>query len=206
VPGRENQVKLIKMVGLAAVAALLAMAFVGASSAMAEDTALCSEDELVCDEANIVTHVHETSDGLAKLLSSPTVECNVLFLGDTSEGLSEGGPLHVTGAFTYSSCNNSCTVKEINGPALIEVLREGEHLASVVGEGEVELSCFFGFIKCVYNGENLNGHGLDPLTSSLLNGSIVISGQETKIVKGSCPEKAFLDITTLPLEKVYISE
>src|SRR6185436_18150219 len=70
------KMKPIKMLGLTALAALMAMAFIGASSAMAEDTVLCSTDPATsCTE---VTHVHETSVTKAKLLTSfLTVECDV---------------------------------------------------------------------------------------------------------------------------------
>jgi hypothetical protein len=88
----------------------MAMAFVGASAAIAEPTVLCSKEakEAQCTE---VTHVHETSIGKAILKSSlMTVECTALFLGDTVEG--SAAPLIIKGAYTYSSCSNSCTVKE----------------------------------------------------------------------------------------------
>ena len=51
----------IKMFGLAALAALMAMAFVGVNSAMGEETALCKADENPCAAENIITHVHETT-------------------------------------------------------------------------------------------------------------------------------------------------
>src|SRR5262249_4119350 len=115
---RENQVKPIKMLGLAALAALLAMAFVGASSAMAESTALCSADIETEEEESAgsikneceVTHVHETSVGKGKLLSSSlNVECDVLFLGEV---VATGSPLRIEGNFTYSNCNAGCTATE----------------------------------------------------------------------------------------------
>jgi len=193
----------LKMFGLAALAALMAMAFVGASSAMAEGTSLCSADESTCASGNIITHVHETSVGKAKLLSSlPTIECTALFLGDTLSGTD--APLVINGKFTYSSCNNFCTVTEVSGTeAKVEVLKTASELGAVTGEGEVHVSC--PFINCTYNGEGLEGHALGPLTSSSENGNVNISGQETNKVSGSCPETAFLDITTTPLVKTYIA-
>jgi len=190
----------LKLFGLAALAALMAMAFVGASSAMAEPTYLCSNDSTSsCTE---ITHVHETSVGKAKLLSSlPTIECTALFLGDT-EGNGKA-PLVINGKFTYSSCNNFCTVTEVSGTeAKVEVLRTASELGAVTGEGEVHVSC--PFINCTYNGEGLEGHALGPLTSTSANGNVNISGQETNKVSGSCPETAFLDITTTPLVATYI--
>jgi hypothetical protein len=212
-------VRTIKLIGLTALSALAAMAFIGASSAMAETTALCNVDPVgteICPAGNLVSHVHEESVGKATLLSSSlNVECNVLFLGDTkvlnAKGEliagSLGNPLHIVGTFTYTNCNNSCTVTEVNGPSDITVLKLGHELADVTGKGEVKLNCLFGFVKCVYNGTGLKGHGLGPLlTSGSANGEVRIEGQETHIVSGSCPEKAFLDILTTPLTATYIKQ
>ncbi len=194
----------IKLIGLAALAALSAMAFVGASSAMAEgSTALCTVDQTPCAAGNLLGTVHEESVGKATLLSSAlNVECNVLFSGTATLG----NPATVTGKFTYSSCNNSCTVTEQSASSTISVLRLGHELADVTGKGEVKLNCLFGFLKCVYNGTNLKGHGLGPLLSSgSANGEVRIEGQKTTVVSGSCPAEAFLDILTAPLKPVYIS-
>src|SRR5690349_21493667 len=122
------------MFGLAALTALLAMALVGASSAMAEGTALCSTEEIPCDA---VAAVHETTiSGHPAELLSPlgTITCDVLYLGDTVEGTGE--PLEISGEFTYSNCElgGSCTAKEENGPAEIKVLKEGHEKAEVTGE------------------------------------------------------------------------
>jgi hypothetical protein len=194
------------MLGLAALAALATMAFVGASSAMAEPALLCKADESPCSSGNLITHVHETQVGKAKLLSEPTVECEVvLFLGDADATQEAEGALEIEGKFTYEKCNNSCKVTEEEGPATIEVLRTESELATVTGEGLVKLNCFFGFINCRYNGEGLIGHGLGPLTSASKNGSVIIEEQETKKESGTCPESAFLDLTTTPLEATYIS-
>jgi hypothetical protein len=196
------------MFGLAVLAALMAMAFVGASSAMAETTTLCTSDPASLSRGGGcgVEHVHETtlSGAQATLLSSSlTVKCDVLFLGDTL-GEGSGAPLIIHGSFTYSNCNNSCTATEENGPAEIKVLKEGSELASVTGEGLVHLVCS-GFINCRYNGTGLKGHGLGPLTSSETNGSTTLSEQSTAKESGTlCPSTAKLDITTTPLEPIYI--
>jgi hypothetical protein len=207
---RENQVKPIKMFGLAILAALMGMAFAATSSALAENTALCAADEAACAEP--VEHVHEetlSGAGQAVLLSSSlTVKCDVLFLGDTLAGVpNDAGtsPLIIHGSFTYSNCNNSCTATEENGPAEIKVLKEGSELAKVTGEGLVHLVCS-GFINCRYNGTGLKGHGLGPLTSSETNGSTTLSEQTTNKESGAlCPSTAKLDITTTPLEPTYIA-
>jgi len=188
--------KPIKMLGLAALAALLAMAFVGASSAMAEETNLCSND--IDASCTAITHVHETSVGKAKLLSSINVECNVLFLGEATAG----APLTVEGNFTYTNCG-SCTVEEIGGPVVIEVLKESHETGSVIGEGEVHVNC--SGLNCYYNGEGLKGTAKGPLLSTQANGEVTLSEQETHKVKGLfCPSTAKLDITTTPLVATYI--
>jgi hypothetical protein len=205
---REGRIKVraIKLIGLTALAALTAMAFVGASSAMAEgSTALCKVDQTPCETKNIISHIHEETlaSNPGKLLSEPTVECNVLFLGDASPTL--GNPLVITGKFTYSGCNNSCKVEEAGGPSVLKVLRLGKELADVTGKGEVKLSCLFGFIKCQYNGEGLLGHALGPLTATEPNGEVRVEEQSTKKVSGTCPATAKLDLLTTPLEPTYIS-
>jgi len=194
-------VKPIKMFGLAVLAALTVMAFVGASSAMAEHTQLCSADQSLCSVGNAVSHVHEMSAGPAKILSVPTVECYILFLGDS---LGLANPLIIHGTFTYTTCNNACTITEENGPALVEVLREGTELALVAYELLIHINCFI-FINCRYKFTGVIGHALGPLTSSQLNGSTVVSGQELQPESGSCPEETFLDVTFLPLTHAYIS-
>ncbi len=194
----------IKLIGLAAMAALTALALVGAPSAMAEgSTALCKVDQTPCAAGNLVGTVHEESVGKATLLSSTlNVECNVLFSGTATLG----NPATVTGSFSYSNCNNSCTVTQQGATPVITVLRLGHELADVTGKGEVKLSCLFGFIKCVYNGTGLEGHGLGPLLSSgSANGEIRIEGKETHKVSGECPASAFLDLLTAPLTATYIS-
>ncbi len=193
----KNRLTSIKAFGWAALAALLAMAIVGASSATAESTSLCTGDGSGCG----ITHVHETSVGKAKLKSSlPTIECNVLFLGDTAE--SSGAPLVIEGTFTYSSCNNFCSVKEETANATIEVLKTESELAAVPSEYLVNAKC--PFINCNYVGTGLEGHGLGPLTSSQANGSVVITEQNIEKESGSCPEETFLTITTTPLSATYI--
>jgi hypothetical protein len=200
----------IKMLGLAVFAALMAMAFLGASSAIAEETQLCKTDESPCKEANVVKHVHEETlaGAKAKLLSSlGTVECKALFLGDS---LGLGAPLVIHGTFSYSECkrgSENCTATEVNPDSLIQLLGEGHETAKVTGEGEVNVHCGF-FINCTYNGEGLTATAKGPLLSTEANpnGEATISEQSLKRITGLCPETGKLDIATTPLEKTYIVE
>jgi hypothetical protein len=204
--------KLLKMFSLAALAALMGMAFIGVGSAMAENTALCRDmptidDEIdgtdgVCDDP--ITHVHLTTLPGAKaiiLTSVLNVECDVLFLGDV---LALGAPQVIhSGVLTYSNCNNGCTVFQ-EGTVLLSVLKLGHELADVTSDGQKHVECG-AFIDCKYNGTGLVGHALGPLLSSHLNGSVIISEQVLNKVGGAfCPATAKLDITLTPLTHTYI--
>ena len=190
--------KPIKMFGLAALAALMAMAF--ASSAMASSTSLCKVDGATCAAGNLITHVHEQSVGHALLLSFVTVECAALFLGDTLNG-GLGSPLVIHGNFAYT-CLNGCSATEENAPAEIKVLKTGTELAAVTGEGLVHVICG---LNCKYNGLELEGHALGALSTGN-NGRVTLNEQETNKESGTfCPSTAELDITTEPLTTTYIS-
>src|SRR4029079_14996154 len=117
-----------------------AMAFAGASLVMAESTSFCTEDESPCTEANLISHIHETTlaESPAILLNSiGNVLCDVLFLGDTASGLAS--PLVINGNLTFSNClrhkapsgTEACTVSEVNDPAEVKVLKEGHETAKV---------------------------------------------------------------------------
>lgn len=194
----------IKLISLTALAALTAMALLGASSAMAGSTALCKTDENPCAQGNRISHVHEeTAAGAPGIfLANPEIKCNVLSLGDVS-GATLNNPLTINGVFTFSGCSSGCTVKEINGPATITVLRTAAELAEVTVKVEVELICSV-FIKCVYIGTGLKGHGLGALTTAP-KGETRIEEQVMNKVTGTCSPTLKIDLLTIPLEATYIS-
>jgi len=182
----------------ALIALFAASASIGASSAMASNTALCGSEEATCASPN--THVHETTTAKARFLATPEVQCDVLFLGEVG---ALGAPQIIEGNFTYSNCGASCTVTEENGPSVLEVLKESHETASVVGEGEVHVNC--SGINCYYNGEELQATAKGPLLSTAANGEVNISEQTVKKVKGIlCPSTGKLDINTTPLSATYI--
>ena len=201
--------KPIKMLGLAVLVALMAMAFTGASSAMAETTSLCAEDpgegpEEECPEGQSITHVHEaTLEGKKAVLKTSlvTVECDVLFLGDALSELGE--PLAIHGKFTYTNCGG-CTVIEENGPSEIKVLKAGHETASVTGEGLVHVTC--SGLNCRYTGVGLKGTAKGPLLSIETNGEVSLVEKEVKKESGIfCPSTSKLTITTTPLEATYVT-
>ena len=195
------------MFGLAAIAALMAMALVGASSAMAGSTTLCKKDATPCPTKEIVSSIHEVSVGKAKLLSTfLTVECDVLFSGTS---LGTASPIVIHGNFTYTNCG-SCTVTETSTSVLIKVLRTSHETAEVTGEGEVFVDCGGSSLECEYDGENLKGTGKGPLLSAQSpdNGEVSLQGQEVHKTGGGffCPATSKLDIVTSPLVATSIVE
>jgi hypothetical protein len=192
----------LKMFGLAALMALMAMAFVGASSAMAEETALCKADEEPCQESNWVSSIHE--EGKASILfNGISDECNVLFSG-TAEPFAEMAEV-VKGNFTYSGCTNSCTMTEENGPAELEALKAGHEEDIITYKYLLHVNCL-GSVNCRFTGAGLKGLGLDALLTGG-TGMVSIIGQEMTKESGSlCPTKVVLDITTKPLSAIYIQK
>jgi hypothetical protein len=181
--------RFMKMFGLAMLAAVATMAFIGASSAMATSSLLCLNDTVSStptDAAcNPPTTVHFltvsvtldaggaelTAHAKRKLLSSgfPTTECDVLFSGNVLDKLVTNGPVRIkVTELLYTNCNNSCTftVKEL-GTLLSLTTTAGSSgvagLATVTGHNfKVRENCPFLF-DCDYNSSGLTGHALDAL-------------------------------------------
>jgi hypothetical protein len=195
-----NRIKLLSLV----VTAVWAVTALIGTSAMAESTALCETDPGAEACSTLVTHAHSTSVGKAKMLSSSlNVECDVLFLGTVG---ALGSPQLIEGSFTYSNCNNGCTIGEENGPSLIEVLRTGHETAAGFGEGLMHVNCS-GFINCRYNGVGLKSTSKGPLLSTQANGEGSIQEQAVNKESGTlCPSTGKLDITMTALNATYIGE
>ena len=206
--------KPIKMLGLTVVVALMAMAFVGASSATAESTALCTEmvsqnvgEE--CPAAKRIHVVHEVTltGEKGKILSSAlNIECDVLFEGTVISANNLGNPLEISGEFEYANCNNGCTVQEAP-PTEIRVLKLGHETADVTIEWLITVACA-GFISCRYNGVGLVGTGAGPLLSTnLANGHVIFSEKTLNKENGAlCPSTAKLDLNLHPLIPTYIGK
>ena len=195
--------------------------FASATAKKTENTItsqLCKADESLCAAGNVVNHVHETtlSGHPAVLLSSVgNILCYALFLGDTL-GLAQ--PLVIHGHFTYGLTGDpcvrhkifggteSCTVTEVSTDYLLSIARTTHESAEVTYQGEVNVHCG-SIMNCTYNGEGLKATATGPLLSSFENGDVKLTEQTTHSTGGAfCPETGKLDIETMPLEKVYISE
>jgi len=198
------------MIGLTALTALLAMAFAGATSAMAESTSLCKADESPCSAANQIGSVHEESVGKSKLLTSLGItECNVLFSGTITTKLAN--PLVISGAYTWTNCKlgeSTCTVTEATANAEIKVLKEGHETATSTVNVGFQVGCP-GFIECTFVSAGLKGTAKGPLLSAQVPDNGEVTQLETilnKVAGGFlCPKSVKLDITTTPLTATYIS-
>jgi len=194
-------VKPIKMLGLVALAALMAMAFVGASSATGEgSTALCKVEESPCASGNRITHFHRESSFSVHsyiLWSGPTVECETLALGDAlNSGL--GNPLIIHDKYSFS-CLEDCTVTEENGPTELKILRK----IVTVGSPLLHVVCV---LNCRYNGVGMEGSNLDALAAANGEGEIIVSEQELNKESGLfCPSSSLFSSTEAFLTGTYTS-
>jgi hypothetical protein len=192
------------MFGLTALAAVAAMAFVGASSAMAGDTQLCSSDSS-CGGTISVHDVSPAGEPGLLLSSLVNVECDVLYEGTT---LGLGLPLLIHGHFLYSNCEtfggSGCTVTQTSASALIKVLLptgNTEEETEITGEGEVLVECG-SFIHCKYKGEGLKGSGLGSLQGA--PGTSIEEATVQKVSGFFCPTTSKLHLTTEPLSATYV--
>jgi hypothetical protein len=206
-------VKFIKTFSLAIVAAVAVMAFVGASSAMATTTALCTVNEASCAEANQVKSIHMVNVGVGTLLNS-TADVLCLNILSEAEVLGLGAPQTIhTKVLKFETCgtnaaHNNCEVTVETLP-LLSLLKTGANIGTLTAEsGLTKVKCtILGFIKidCVYD---LSGTGFasEGGTASS-NGLLKATKTPAKLAKenkGPCPTESTLDGTLEPLVKSFI--
>jgi hypothetical protein len=193
---------MIKLLGMVAVAAVAAMALVGASSAMAESTQLCTNETGTCVEP---TTIHSVSVGHAVLLSSFGIEvqCDALVTGTVTKGLVTNGPVKISPAtLSYSNCLNNATVTVIK-QGTISVLNEGNELATQTSSGFEVLVNTSG-LHCVYTSKALAGHGLGPLQTGTGKDHVTYAGAVVNKVEGFlCPETSKLDALFQDLTAIW---
>jgi hypothetical protein len=198
--------RLIKMLSLAAPAAVAAMALVGATSASATfDTQLCKVNEgLLCPAGQAQTHVHWVLvPGTVWKILSPI---NILCLGALSEQevLGLGKPqithtteLSLTGCGTGAGHNN-CTMTVQEQP-LSHLLKTGPNEGVLVLlSGRWRLQCPNIGIDCVY----------DLAGSEFEASGEILTANETPITelggKFFCPNEGLFDWELETLLETYI--
>jgi hypothetical protein len=189
----------------------LAMMVAFGTASAAGATTLCLEkpgtDQAgACRADQLLTHVHETSAGKARLLTGTLdVECDALFLGDASSSTGPGAALVLEGAFTYDRCTAGCIVTEESLPVEIAVLKLGHEARYLHGYSLVHVNCE-GISNCTYKSRSMRGTGRDASLSERPNGEVSLQGQTTNKESGLlCLDFAKLDVVTIPLDPVYFS-
>jgi len=219
--------RLARTLGTAAIAALGALALLGAGSAAAdEDTALCKVHEEPCAEANLVKLLdfHLTEGTVGELLNdtADTLCLEVLGTAHIHEPyLAEApDPLGATVLLEFDDCgtnaaHDNCTWKVIEDPLMV-ILKTALNLGVLSGTsaqpGVINLQCsILGFpVNCDYSWEELQFPIEGALHQGDKTGHGMITATETpaKLTEALgglfCPENSTLDGLLEPLEHVYI--
>jgi hypothetical protein len=196
------------------------MALIGASSASATSTALCTSDAaLVCAAGNIYTgHIEATAVNPELLSDLVNVRCeksvilgNALGLGSAADGkqqLTHLELLDFTGSCQAVPPISVCTVATVK-IGLVDLLKTGVNTGTVTSLGsEVRVVCT-GVIDCTFGGEpkgSAVGASL-PLGSTSL-GTITVN---KAVLQGKgllCPEQGLWDAKyTIQLpHEIFITE
>ena len=188
--------RLIKMLSLAAIAAMTATAFVGATPASATSTQLCnSHSALTCGSA--ATSVNVVNSGTGHLLSSLVdVLCDDINGTGTPLALANPQSVHVSG-LDFASCETNggdgCLVEVFEQP-LANLLKTGLDSGTITGtNGTMGVICediILGHdIYCAYD---LTGAqvsvGAQHLTANNTEISYIDTGHDDV-----CPTESFLD-------------
>jgi hypothetical protein len=201
--------KRISMIGTLAVSVIAALALVSASSAMAENTALCLKNETPCPVGNQTKRLHWVSTNSQLSTSLTNVTCTEVLL--VWEVLKLGAPqsIHtVEAVFTNcsTSAETSCVVAD-NPLPLFDLLKEGTNLGTATELSEqITYNCGL-LLNCTYGGTTVL-HVTGTGGGKELEGPPLLSASKVKLtpIKGSmCPKESFLDVSYASLEPFYIT-
>jgi len=161
----------MKMFGLAAIAAVAAMAFVGAGTASAEGIAICKKNELPCPVAEQVSLIHATLEAgtVGRLLTSlSTILClEVLAEAHVEGALLQATTLNAIILVTFGKCgsnaahSNCASIATTGADGLANLTKNAANLGTIKGTlgapGSVKVQCtLIGFpLDCDYGGGSL---------------------------------------------------
>jgi len=169
--------KLIKMLGLAVVAAIAAMAFVGAGTASAH---WCKVNQNPCEAKNeypVGTKIAVKSTD-AKLSGTISTDCESLAsLELTTIGAELKGKVL---SLNFTNCTNGC-VATVNKNGTFDDKATGGGNGTILMLGvEVTLTKCLGFVSCVAKGDDvtlaLTGGAVGTAKGTALNQSLALSG------------------------------
>ncbi|HEY5709637.1 MAG TPA: RHS repeat-associated core domain-containing protein [Solirubrobacterales bacterium] len=197
--------RLLKTFGLATLTAVAALAFVGATSASATNTQLCTlHTGLGCLSAATSTHAVLATGTVGKLLNSfVTVLCLGVLVETEALGLGSPQQVHATTqSFTgcgTGSAHTNCTVTVQELP-LSNLLKTGlDEGALTATNGRIRLVCSNLGIDCVY----------DLAGAEFAVGANHLTANETEITelggKFLCPNEGFLDGLLEALTATYVT-
>jgi hypothetical protein len=185
------------MLGPCMAAVMLCVAFLGASSAAAETTALCKKHENPCAAANIyVGHFDAVAVAPRLLTNVTTIECSKAHLLGYALGLANPLAIHLEDLSFFEDCltaeGHVCTFEDVElGLALL--LRTGSNLGTLqLHNTKVLVSCPEAFIHCVYGGLPVFHVAGSPSKEE----PATIHANEVPFENGEgllCPEEAKLD-------------
>jgi hypothetical protein len=192
---RENQMRLIKKLGLAGIAAVAAMAFIGASPASAnKDTVICVENSpLVCPAGKFATEIHATAT--KPLLHSSIVDilCESSLISAKLGGLgtAPNPQIATVTALTWATCHRhsgaACTVSTILEGTLL-ILKTKPDFALVESHlNAVRVQCG-ALVDCTYEGlPILEALSADATTKGVTHAKTTVIKSTKNHPKSFCP-------------------
>jgi len=200
--------RLIKMFGLAAVAVVAAMAFIGASSASAEkETQLCKiHTGLTCGAGNAATSIHAVlkTGTVLKFLASINVLCLGFLMEATALGLALSQDVHslnmsFTGCGTGSTHSNVAITVPIGQQPLFMALKTGLDLGLLtVLSGQLRVVASNLGLDCLMDLENLE---FEMGNNEIIAENSPVTELGSKFV---CPGESLLDAELQTLENAYV--
>ncbi|HEX6752856.1 MAG TPA: hypothetical protein VF093_04635 [Solirubrobacterales bacterium] len=197
--------RLTKMFGLAAVAAVATMAFVGSTSASAISTELCEEHTgLICERTGGDNLFHQVlaAGTVGELLAIIDVLCLGFLVEATALGLGNPQQIHATSQ-TFSGCgtgsaHNNCTVTVQEQP-LSNLLKSGlDEGVLTATNGRTRLQCSNIGLDCVYD--------LAGIEFNVGEGHLTANETATNELGGKffCPDEGLLDALLETLGDAYV--
>ncbi len=203
--------RLTKVFGLTVIAAIAAMALLGASSATAMNTALCSSNEsgaLTCAAANQFKTIHAVAKGVVFLTPEGPITCEESLLSLTLLGLAAPQVGHVT-SLTWKGCTNGAVVCTVTTTSLGTELFLKTAVNLAIGQFhnmELSFKCNI-FFECKYGGlPTLHVVGASLLDDNTGNGGIKSdgSGLTSTSPLDFCPGEIVPDLFWGALSPVYV--
>jgi hypothetical protein len=203
--------RLIKMFGLTSVAAVVAMAFVGVTSASAVSTQLCtvSTGSLLCGAGNAVASVHQVlaTGTVGELLAEIPILCLGYLVEATAGALGNGATKQtissISQSFTgcgWNSTHSTCSVTvPVGQQPVFGLLKVGLDEGTLTGiSGQARLVCSSIGIDCLFD--------IGGMSFEATGGHLKANEASTTELGGKffCPNEGLLDALLETLGNAYV--